>query len=141
MGAARQNLGSSSHLQKVFSARISLLAELHGVLFSHHASPLEVYVFVAVDERGEHVMSDEICRRCNGKQQGRRRGGRSVRLPDSFMILHSSLRHLCTHTYVLYVRPNIFSGKKRKIPLGGQVSGWTCRNCVQNFRVYLLEMA
>ena len=60
MGAARQNLGSSSHLQKVFSARISLLAELHGVLFSHHASPLEVYVFVAVDERGEHVMSDEI---------------------------------------------------------------------------------
>ena len=71
MGAARQNLGSSSHLQKVFSARISLLAELHGVLFSHHASPLEVYVFVAVDERGEHAMSDEICRRFNGKPQRR----------------------------------------------------------------------
>ena len=46
-----------------------ILAELHGDLFSRHASPLEVYVFVAVDERGEHVLSDEICRRCNGKQQ------------------------------------------------------------------------
>ena len=90
------------------------LAELHGDLFSHHASPLEVYVFVAVANRGEHVMSGEICRRCNGKQQGRRRGGRSVQLSDSFMILHSSSRHSCTYTYVLYVRPNIFSGKKRK---------------------------
>ena len=29
------------------------LAELHGDVFSRHASPLEVYVFVAVDERGE----------------------------------------------------------------------------------------
>ena len=69
------------------------LVELHGDLFSRHASPLEVYVFVAVDERGEHALSDEICRRCNGKQQGRRRGGRSVQLPDWFMILHSSSRH------------------------------------------------
>ena len=48
------------------------LAELHGDLFSRHASPLtEVYVFVAVDERREHVMSDEICRRCNGKHKKR----------------------------------------------------------------------
>ena len=90
------------------------LAELHGDLFSRHVGPLELYVFVAVDERGEHVMSDEICRRCNRTQQGRRCGGRSVQLPDSFMILHSSSRHLCTYTYVLYVRPNIFSGKRRK---------------------------
>ena len=30
-----------------------LLAELHADLFSRHASPLEVCVFVAVDERGE----------------------------------------------------------------------------------------
>ena len=57
------------------------LAELHGDLFSRHASLLEVYVSVAVDERGEDVMSDEICRRCNGKQQ-RRRGGRSGQLPE-----------------------------------------------------------
>ena len=54
-------------------------------------------------------------RRCNRKQHGRRRGGRSVQLPDSFMILHSSSRHLCTYTYVLYVRP-IFSGQRRKPP-------------------------
>ena len=46
-----------------------ILPELHTDLFSRHASPLEVCVFVAVDERGEDVMSDEICRRCNGKQQ------------------------------------------------------------------------
>ena len=44
-------------------------------------SLLEVCVFVAVDERGEDVMSDEIRLRCNGKQQ-RRRGGRNVQLPD-----------------------------------------------------------
>ena len=50
----------------------SRLAELHADLFSRHAGPLEVYVFVAVDGRDEDVMSDEICRRCNGKQQ---RGG------------------------------------------------------------------
>ena len=61
------------------------LAEMHDDLFSRNASPLEVCVFVAVDERSEDVMSDEICRRCNGKQQSRRRGGRSVQLPDWVM--------------------------------------------------------
>ena len=35
-----------------------------------------------VDERGEDVMSDEICRQNNEKQERRRRGGRSVQLPD-----------------------------------------------------------
>ena len=64
-----------------------LLAELHGDMFSHPASPLqvEVYVFVAVDERGEHITSDEICRPCNGKQQRRRRGGRKMQLPGWVM--------------------------------------------------------
>ena len=38
------------------------LAELHSDLFSRQASPLEVCVFVVVDERGEDAMSDEICR-------------------------------------------------------------------------------
>ena len=47
---------------------LCVLDELQADLFSHHASPLEVYVFVAVDERGD-VVSAEICRRCNGKQQ------------------------------------------------------------------------
>ena len=36
---------------------------------------------MTVDERGEDVMSDEICRRCNAKQE-RRRGGRGAQLPD-----------------------------------------------------------
>ena len=54
------------------------MPELLAPLFTRHASPLEVYVFVAVDERGEDAMSDEICRRYNG-------GGRSVQLPDWVM--------------------------------------------------------
>ena len=36
------------------------LPELHADLFIHHASTLEVYAFVAVDERGEDVISDDI---------------------------------------------------------------------------------
>ena len=38
-----------------------------------------------VDERGEDVMSDEICRRRDRKQQKRTRSGRSAQLPDWFM--------------------------------------------------------
>ena len=34
---------------------IHVLTELNADLFSRHASPLEVYVFVAVDDRGEDV--------------------------------------------------------------------------------------
>ena len=111
------------------------------LVYSRHASPLEVYFFVAVDERGEHVMSDEICRRCNGERQGRRRGGRSVQLPDSFLILHSSSRHTCTCTYVLYVRPNfnIFSGTKRnKAP--SEVRSRDGNVLFPNFRVYLSDV-
>ena len=39
---------------------------------------------MAVDERGENAMPDEICRLCKGKQQ-RRRDGRSVQLPGWVM--------------------------------------------------------
>ena len=88
------------------------MAELHGDLFSRHASPLEGYVFVAVDDRGEEVSSDEICRRCNGKQQRRRRGGRSVQPPDWFMIL--TFTHVCMYTYVLCTRPNILGEKEKE---------------------------
>ena len=90
--------------------RISKLAELHGDLFSRHASPLEGYVFVAVDDRGEEVSSDEICRRCNGKQQRRRRGGRSVQPPDWLMIL--TFTHVCIITY--YVHDQMYSTKNKK---------------------------
>ena len=65
------------------------LAELHGGLFSRHASPLEVNVFVVIDERGEGVVFDESCRRCNGKGARTKRCGRSVQLPDGFMVLNS----------------------------------------------------
>ena len=50
-------------------SRALFIPELHADLFSRHASPLEVYVFVAVVNRDEDVTSDEICRRFNGKQQ------------------------------------------------------------------------
>ena len=40
---------------------------------------------MAVDETSEDVVSDEICRRCNGKQQRRRHGGQSMQLPDWVM--------------------------------------------------------
>ena len=69
----------------VASVLISLAEYLHVDLFSRHASHLEVYASMAVDERGEGVMSDEICRRKNGKQERRRRGGRSVQFPDWVM--------------------------------------------------------
>ena len=46
-----------------------------------YASPVDGRAFVAVNERGEDVMSGEICRRNNGKHETRR-GGQSVQLPD-----------------------------------------------------------
>ena len=106
----------------------ALLAEFYAELFSRHASPLEVYVFVAVGDGGYDAMPDDI-RRVQRKtaKQRRRRSGCSVQLPDWFMILHSSSIHLCTHAYV---RLNIFGEKTT--PPGDQVSGWTCRTCVQS---------
>ena len=58
----------------------------YGDLFRRLAinKPLHVCIFVAVDERGEDVMSDEICHGCNGKQS-RRRDGRNVQLLDWVM--------------------------------------------------------
>ena len=81
------------------------LAELYADLFSRHAIPSKVYVFVAVDDRSE----DEICRRCNGKQLRRRRGGRSVQLPNWFMIQHS-FRDIYAHSIrsTYFARPKIF---------------------------------
>ena len=72
-----------------------------------------------VDERGEDVMSDEICRRRNRKRQRRRRGGLSVQLPNWCMILHSSSRRVCTHTYVL--RTTKYIRRKKKINTPSEV--------------------
>ena len=68
------SISTVSHCQ-LYVLYIDLLAELHADLFSHHANLLEVYVFAAVDERGEGVMPNKSCRRCNRKRQRRRRGG------------------------------------------------------------------
>ena len=53
---------------------VQTLPERHADLFSRHASPLQVCVFIAVDKKGQDIMSDEICRRRNRKQQLRIRG-------------------------------------------------------------------
>ena len=64
-----------------FPSGCSRLPELHADLLSRHASPLQAYV----------LWRPKICyvRRdlslCNGKQQTRRRGGRSVQFPDWVM--------------------------------------------------------
>ena len=97
---------------------LSVLAELHADLFSRHTSPLEVCVFVAVYDRGKDVMSDEICRRCDGKQQRRRRVGGSVLLPDWLMIPPS--RHLGVYTYVLSMTKYI---RRETNTPGSQISG------------------
>ena len=46
-------------------------------------------MFLWGSTRGEDVLFDESCRRCNGKEERRKRGGRRVQLPDWFMVLHS----------------------------------------------------
>ena len=88
--------------------RISKLAELHGDLFSRHASPLEGYIFVVVDDRGEDVLSDEICRRCNRKQQKKETWRPKCTAPR----LHSDI-YARMYTYALCTRPKIL-GRKTK---------------------------
>ena len=56
------------------------MTEVHGDVFSHHASTLDVYVFVAVDERGEHIMFDKICRRAT---ENRKEGGVAIEVCSS----------------------------------------------------------
>ena len=60
---------SNISTKKIETLSNCFIPELQADLFSRHASPLEVYVFLAVANRGEDVMSDEICRRFNGTQQ------------------------------------------------------------------------
>ena len=64
----RSALASSDRWVSIRKARIASFRELHTDLFSGHAGPLEVYTFVAVATRDD-VMSNEICRRFNGKKQ------------------------------------------------------------------------
>ena len=96
--------------------RFKILAELHSDVCSRYASPVEVNAFAAIAERNKHyVLSNEICRQCNGKQQRKIRGGRSVKLPDLFMF--RTLRHIFARirTYqVLRTTKYISRGKKKK---------------------------
>ena len=77
-GEITQNTRVELKHTDVFAWRSIELAQLHADLFSCHANPLEVYVFLAVANRGEDIVSDEICRRFNGNEQYRRRSGRIV---------------------------------------------------------------
>ena len=89
------------------------LAELHGDLFSRHVGPLELYVFVAVDERGEHVMSDEICRRCNGKPQ-RRRVAAEVCSPQTRLWFCTLLRDIYARIRTYYTYDQIHSAENKQ---------------------------
>ena len=74
------------------------LTELHADLFSRHASPIEVCVFVAVDERGEDVMSDEIRPRCNGKSE---EGGVAAEVCNSDWVMNKTKKqHIVSLTWV-----------------------------------------
>ena len=65
---------SNISTKKIETLSNCFITELQADLFSRHASLVEVCACVAVDERGEGAMSDDICHRCNGKQQRRRCG-------------------------------------------------------------------
>ena len=92
--------------------RISKLAELHGDLFSRHASPLEGYIFVVVDDRGEDVLSDEICRRCNRKQQKKETWRPKCTAPRLFFFIDYYI-YPRMYMYVICTRTNTL-GKKQK---------------------------
>ena len=64
------------------TGQVVSLPASHVDLFSRHASPLEVYVFVVIDGRGEDVMSDDISASMQRKTAKKEACGRSVQLPD-----------------------------------------------------------
>ena len=80
---------------------IRLLPELHADLFSRRASPLEVCVLWR-STKEVNIMSDEICRRCDRKQQRRRRGGGRVVFPDWVMNKIKRQHTIC----LLYTSPS-----------------------------------
>ena len=89
---------------------------------------------MAVANRGEDIMSDEICRPFNGKQQCRRRSGRSVCSSETGLGFGTLLRDMyaCIRTYG--VRRNISGENKKHPPEVRSRDGHTCRTCVQKFR-------
>ena len=134
-GQAIQEVNALFHRPSGYpTVQNSTFVELHADLFSRNASPLEVYVFVTDANRGEDIMSNEICRRFNRKQQYRRRRGRSVCSSQTGLWSGILIRDMyaCIRTY--YVRPNTSGENEKHPPEVRSRDGHTCRTCVQKLR-------
>ena len=106
--------------------------ELHADLFSRHASPLEVYVFVAVANRGEDVMSDEILSSIQWKAGIKEAEWPKCAAPR--LVYDSVLRDTYARIRTYYVRLNVFGENKRHPLEVRSRDRHTCRTCVQKFR-------
>ena len=114
------------------------MVELHLDFFGRHTSPLAVDVLRRSTKEVTVSCPTRLFVDVTEKSKRRRRGGRSVQLQAWFIVTNSSSRHLCKYTYVLRTTKHIRRKKEKKKP-ERQVSGWTCRTCVQNFRVLSLS--
>ena len=99
-----------------------MLAELPADLFSHHASPLEFYIFVAVDERGEDVMPDDIylssMQRKTAKKEAWRPKCAAPRLVcDSALFFETFMHVYVRRTYNTLVSYSMSPPKNNKIYL------------------------
>ena len=114
-----------------------VLAELHADLFSRHASPSVVYAFAAVDERGEEVFRRDLSSipRETAKEEWRPKCAAPRMVYGSTLSFETFM-----NVYVRTTYDQIHSTKKEEEnQREGQVSGWGCRTCVQNCRVYRLK--
>ena len=90
-------------------------------MFSRHASPLEVYVFVAVANRGEDVTSDEILPSIQWKAAIKEAGWPKCAAPR--LVYDSALFfETCMHVYVRTTYDQTYSAIIKSSP-GGKV--WT----------------
>ena len=130
------------------------LAELHGDLFSHHSCPLEVYVFVAVDERGEHVRwlgRDRVspCRSmlCPKRfvivvRENSEEGGVAAEVCSSSQTRwwFCTLRDIYARIHTYYTYDQIYSAGEKETPSEIRSRDrHVLQVSVQNFRVYLLN--
>ena len=91
------------------------IPELHADLFSRHASPLEVYAFVAVANRGEDVMSDEILSSIPWKRAMKTAEWPKCAAPR--LVYDSALFYeTCMRVYVRTTYDQIYSAKIKSIP-------------------------
>ena len=98
------------------------MPEFHGDLFSRHAGPSEAYVFVAVDERRERVMSDDIF--SSMQQKTARKEAWRPKCAAPRLVYDSALFfETFMHVYVRKISTNKYVQRKKQKenPLGGQV--------------------